>query len=96
MAKGKGGNSKGYISQGKHSNVNAKICNARRSEYLQSGDRLLNQMAALKQGRDVVMTIANPNKEQTNKRFIKVRMSGKEYVQRLKDNSRIHKKADAE
>jgi hypothetical protein len=53
-------------------------------------------MAALKAGKDVVITIANPNKEQTNKRFIKVRLSGKDYVQRMKDNSRIHKKADTE
>ena len=92
MAK-KGGKSKGYISQGKNSNVNAKTLNAMRSEYLRSGDRVLNQMDALHKGKDVVMTIANPNKEQTNKRFIKVRMSGREYVQSLKDNSRIQKAA---
>ena len=94
MAK-KGGKSKGFISKGIHSNVSRKITNAMRSEYLQSGDRILNQMKALRQGKDIVLTVANPNKEQTNKKFIKVRVSGKEYVQRLKDNSRIQKTAEA-
>jgi len=94
MAK-KGGKSKGFISKGIHSNVSRKITNAMRSEYLQSGDRILNQMKALRQGKDIVLTVANPNKEQTNKKFIKVRVSGKEYIQRLKDNSRIQKTVEA-
>jgi hypothetical protein len=94
MAK-KGGKSKGFISKGIHSNVNRKILNEMRSEYLQSGDRILNQMAALKQGKDVVMTVANPNKEQTNKKFIRVKVSGREYVQRMKDNMRIQKVVEA-
>lgn len=96
MAKGKGGKSKGFISKGIHSNVNRKITNAMRSEYLQSGERAVNQLRALKQGKDVVMTIANPNKEQTNKRFIKVKVSGKEYIARLKDWNKSAKKVDAE
>jgi CRISPR/Cas system type I-B associated protein Csh2 (Cas7 group RAMP superfamily) len=91
----KGGKSKGFISKGIHSNVSRKITNAMRSEYLQSGDRILNQMKALRQGKDIVLTVANPNKEQTNKKFIKVRVSGKEYIQRLKDNSRIQKTVEA-
>lgn len=94
MAK-KGGKSKGFISKGIHSNVDRKITNAMRTEYLQSADRVLSQMAALRKGKDVVMTIANPNKEQTNKKFIKVRMSGKEFVQRMKDNSRVQKTVEA-
>jgi hypothetical protein len=94
MAK-KGGKSKGLISKGVHSTVDRKITNALRSEYLQSSDRILNQMKALRQGKDVVVTMANPNKEQTNKKFIKVRLSGREFVARLKDNSRIQKTAEA-
>ena len=95
MAK-KGGKSKGFISQGKHSNVDRKITNAMRSDYLKSGDRIINQLRALQQGKDIVMTIANPNREQTNKRFIKVKVSGREYVARLKDWNRSAKKVDAE
>jgi hypothetical protein len=92
----KGGKSKGFISQGKHSNVDRKIVNAMRSDYLQSADRVMNQLKALKQGKDVVMTIPNPNKEQTNKKFIKVKVSGREYVARLKDWNKSAKKADTE
>jgi hypothetical protein len=95
MAK-KGGKSKGFISKGIHSNVNRKVTNAMRSEYLESGDRVLNQLRALKQGKDVVMTIQNPNKEQTNKKFIKVKVSGREYVARLKDWNKSAKRADGE
>lgn len=91
----KGGKSKGFISQGLHSNVNPRVKNAMRREYMQSADRILNQMAALRKGRDVVMTIENPNKEQTNKKFIRIRLSGREYLQALKDNSRIQKTVDA-
>ena len=40
----------------------------------------MNQMKALSQGRDVVFTIENPNKTETNKRFIKQRISGKNYL----------------
>ena len=94
MAK-KGGKSKGLISKGIHSTVDRKITNALRSEYLQSSDRILNQMKALRQGKDVVVTMTNPNKEQTNKKFIKVRLSGREFIARLKDNSRIQKTAEA-
>lgn len=95
MAK-KGGKSKGFISKGIHSNVDRKVKNAMRSEYLQSSDRVTNHLAALKKGKDVVMTIPNPNKEQTNKKFIKVKVSGREYVARLKDWNKSAKKADTE
>lgn len=95
MAK-KGGKSKGFISQGAHSNVSRKVRNAMRSDYLQSSDRVMNQLRALQQGKDVVMTIPNPNKEQTNKKFIKVKVSGREYLERLKDWNKSTKKADAE
>jgi hypothetical protein len=50
-----------------------------RRQYMESGQRVLNQINALKKGKDVVMTIANPNREETNKRFIKVRVSAKEW-----------------
>lgn len=92
----KGGKSKGFISKGIHSNVNRKVSNAMRSEYLDSGERVANQLAALKQGKDVVMTIPNPNKEQTNKKFIRVKVSGREYVARMKDWNKSAKRADGE
>lgn len=68
----KGGKSKGFISQGLHSNVSKRTRNAVRKEYMASGDRLLNQRAAFDAGKNVMVTIPNPNPHETNKRFIRV------------------------
>ena len=68
----KGGKSSGFISQGIHSNVDRKISNSIRRDYMASGDRLLNQIAAWRKGRNVVFTIPNPNPNETNKRYIRV------------------------
>lgn len=72
MAKGKGGKSKGFVSQGIHSNVSAATKRAVRSEYVASGERLLNQIKASRAGKRTMVTIENPNKEETNKPFIRV------------------------
>lgn len=69
----KGGKSKGFISQGIHSNVNRSVLKAMRQDYIASGDRLANQRAAWARGKNVVLTIENPNKNETNKRFIRVK-----------------------
>lgn len=71
MAK-KGGKSKGNVSAGIHSNVSKSIRRAMRADYLASGDRLLNQRAAFDAGKNVMVTIPNPNPNETNKRFIRV------------------------
>jgi hypothetical protein len=68
----KGGKSKGFISQGLHSNVSKKTRNAVRKEYLASGERLINQRHAFDAGKNVMVTIPNPNTNETNKRFIRV------------------------
>lgn len=75
MGKKKGGKSKGAVSAGIHSNVSSATKRAVRRAYLQSGDRVLNQLAAFRAGKRVMITIENPNKEQTNKRFIRVEAS---------------------
>lgn len=72
MAKGKGGKSSGFVSQGIHSNVSRGVKQAMRKEYLASGMRIVNQRAAWAKGKNVVLTIENPNKNETNKRFIRV------------------------
>lgn len=71
MAK-KGGKSKGFISQGKHSNVSTatrRLMRAGKSE----AQKALDKQAAWLKGGNPWITIPNPNKEQTNKRFIRVR-----------------------
>jgi len=71
MAK-KGGKSKGFISQGIHSNVSASTRNAMRAS-VSAGDKMLNKQKAWLKGKNPWVTMENPNKEQTNKRFIRVR-----------------------
>ena len=39
---------------------------------MQSGDRMYNQLTAFLRGKNVMLTIPNPNKNETNKRFIRV------------------------
>lgn len=73
MGKGKKASGKTYVSKGE-----------RRSSIgtpnKDPGVRLLNQMAALAKGKDVVFTIENPNKNETNRRFIKQKVYGRDYI----------------
>lgn len=71
MAK-KGGKSKGFISQGAHSNVSSSIKKSMRRDYIASGERLMNQKLAFNRGKNVMVTIPNPNPHETNKPFIRV------------------------
>jgi hypothetical protein len=68
----KGGNSSGFISQGIHSNVTRQVKKAMRRDYMASSERLANQRIAWTKGKNVVITIENPNKSETAKRFIRV------------------------
>ena len=72
MAKGKSNKSSGVMSAGLHSCVSRKITNAQRREYMASSDRPMNQLLAHKKGKRVMVTIENPNKNETNKKFIRV------------------------
>lgn len=96
MAK-KGGKSKGFISQGVHSNVSNATRNAVRADYMASGERMLNQLKAHRKGKRTMITIANPNKEETNKPFI--RIEGKqwfkpEYAPEKKKNNKLASEYD--
>ena len=57
--------------------ISKKMQNKLRIDYLQSGQRLINQSNAHHKGKRTVVTISNPNKNETDKKFIKV--EGKEY-----------------
>ena len=72
MGKNKGGKSSGNVSAGVHSNVKRSTLRLMREGYMSSGERLMNQLNAWKRGKNVVFTIENPNKNETNKRFIRV------------------------
>lgn len=72
MAKGKKSSGTSYTSKGERSNVSRSTRAAMRREYIASGERIVNQMKAHRAGKRVMVTIANPNKEETNRPFIRV------------------------
>ena len=58
---------------GKRPNVAKWIRKANRREYLNDElARKHNQLKALKKGKNVVLSIRNPNTNETNKKFIRV------------------------
>jgi hypothetical protein len=70
-------------SKGQRPNVNKKIRNDVRRDYMDSLDRSINQIKAYAKGKRVMLTVPNPNKNETNKRFI--RIAAEEYLQRPGD-----------
>lgn len=66
---------KTYTSKGERPNVNKKISNSARSDYLISADRVMNQLRAYRDGKNVVVTIPNPDKNNTKARYIKIKGS---------------------
>lgn len=72
MAKGKKSSGKKYVSKGEHSSVSKSTTRAIRKQYLDSGDRVINQLKAFRAGKRVMVTIENPNKNETNRRHIRV------------------------
>lgn len=71
MAKGKSSGSK-YISQGKHSNVSRATLSGIAKDRSDS-ERFMNKFNAYLNGKNPWFTIANPNKAQKDKPFIRVR-----------------------
>ena len=72
MSKPKGSKTS-YISKGQRPNVNTKISNLVRQS--KEGDKIIRQLASSRKGKNTTITIPNPNREETNKPFIKVRGS---------------------
>ena len=68
MAKKKS-KSSGYISKGI---VGTTRSRKRHWEEGYQSDRIMNQLKAFLAGKNVMLTIENPNKNETNKRMIKV------------------------
>jgi len=68
---GKKKKSDGYTSKGLHSNVSKDTLKAMRKERSHL-DTMINKYNAFKKGKNVMLTIPNPNKNETNKRYIRV------------------------
>ena len=68
---GKKKKSDGYTSMGLHSNVSKDTLKAMRKERSHL-DTMINKYDAFKKGKNVMLTIPNPNKSEKNKPFIRV------------------------
>lgn len=62
------------VSKGERKNVDPKLCAAARRmrDERDKFRRILDQRAAWAKGKRVMLTIENPNKDETNKRFIRI------------------------
>lgn len=60
------------VSKGERNSVSKKVTNAARRDYIKSSERLYNQFEAHLKLKNVMVTIENPNKNETNKKFIRV------------------------
>jgi len=61
-----------YTSKGERHSVSREKVKGQRRDYMASGSRIMNQLIAFHKGKKVMLTIENPNKTETNKRFIRV------------------------
>jgi len=69
---GKKSSGKNYVSKGERPNVTRSVLNALRREYLTSDARLNNQVKAWRRGKNVMLTVKNPDKKNTKERMIRV------------------------
>ena len=69
---GKKSSGKHYVSKGERPNVTRSVLKALRREYLTSDARLNNQVKAWRRGKNVMLTIKNPDKKNTKERMIRV------------------------
>jgi len=60
-------------SKGERRNVSKSVTKALRREYMSGRSaRVNNQITAFLKGKNVMLTVPNPNTNETNKRFIRV------------------------
>ena len=76
MAKGKRASGKHYVSKGERRS-------SMKTPNRDPAQKMLNKMAALKKGKSVYFTMENPNKEQTNKKFVRVKVDGRQWLKRM-------------
>ena len=73
MARGKRKSGNNYTSKGERPNVSRSIIKSTRKAYMAAPmARLNNQIKAWLQSKNVMLTIPNPNKKETNKPMIRV------------------------
>lgn len=72
MAKGKRSSGNHYQSKGERPNVSRSILNACRRDYVGSDRYWNNKVRAWRAGKNVILTIPNPDKKNTKERMIRV------------------------
>ena len=72
MARGKKSSGKNYTSKGERRNV---VNGKRKSNDVSYLDAVSNKMEAFKKGKLVWLTVPNPNTNQTNKKFVRIKAS---------------------
>ena len=84
MAKGKGGSGKSSTSKGERKS-------SMKTAVKDRGQRMLNQIRALKKGKNVVWDMPVLDKEGKIVTYTKVKQNGKEYVNNLKNMNKGQK-----
>lgn len=59
------------------------------SVHVHPADKMIRKLDALAKGKDVTFTIENPNKTQTNRRYIKYKVRGKDYLKYIAGGSEM-------
>lgn len=84
MAKGKKASGKNEVSKGeRRSSIKT------RGVGVTNAEKMLRKLAALRQGKDVTITLENPDKTQTNRQFIKHKVSGKSYLKYIQGGAEM-------
>lgn len=84
MAKGKKASGKNYTSKGeRRSSIKT------RGVGITNAEKMLRKLDALAKGKDVKITLENPNKTETNRKFISYRVSGKAYQKYMQGGSEM-------
>lgn len=61
-----------YTSKGERSPIDRKLVKAARRDWVGSTEQMTAKYQAWLKGKNVMLTIENPNKHETNKKFIRV------------------------
>lgn len=87
MAKGKG--------SGKHATSKGERISSVSTKVKDQGQKLLNQLAALRKGRDIVLSLPNVGKDGKVHPNTKTKVNGKEHLIRMKNMNKGQKEVEA-
>lgn len=83
----------GKKASGKHSTSKGERRSSMSTKNTDPGVRMMNKMDALNKGKDVYFTIDNPNKSETDKRQIRIKVSGRDWIKNGRNKGHIMRSA---